>query len=131
MRCITTDIEATQARTRLDKECVRLLDEDTPLAATQRRLESAHRERDAAYGLTPTATEPSWVAKVCARGTTLGRALGVVPPVYDMLVKNMRTTEVAGEGLEFLQGEELQQQQHRIVSFSPLQMHNISASTPS
>lgn len=57
------------------------------------------------YGFTPAMAEPSRVTEVRARGGAISHALGVVQPVYDTLVKNMRATE----GLELLQGKELQQ----------------------
>ena len=51
------------------------------LAATQRRLESIQRERDAAHGFTPAAAESSRVAEVQTHGGAIGRAVGVVLPV--------------------------------------------------
>ena len=60
------------------------------LAATQHRLDSAQLERNAAYGFTPPAAEPSRVTDVRARGSAIGRALGAIPTVYKTPVKNMR-----------------------------------------
>lgn len=93
---------------------MRLLDEATTLVDTQRRLEPAQRERDAAYVFTLTAVEPSWVADVRARCGALGRTLGMVPPIYDTPVKNILTVEAAAADLESLQGEELLQRQQRV-----------------
>ena len=90
---IGTDIDASnvaEARTRLEEDRQRLLDLTKTLAATQRRLDSAQLERNAAYGFTPTVAEPSRVADVRARGGAIGRAFGTIPRVYETLVKNMR-----------------------------------------
>ena len=67
-----------------------MLDLSETLAATQRRLDAAQLEHNAAYGFAPAAAEPSWVADVCARGGVIGRALGAVPTVYETPTKNMR-----------------------------------------
>jgi hypothetical protein len=90
---ITADADGTdtaQARAQLDEERKRLRDEAETLAAMQRRLESVQRERDAVYGFTPAAAEPSRIDEVQTRGAAIGRALGAAPPVYDTPVKNMR-----------------------------------------
>ena len=67
---IGTDIDASniaEARTRLDEDRQRLLDLTETLAATQRRLDSAQLEHNAAYGFTPDVPEPSRVADMRAR----------------------------------------------------------------
>jgi len=106
--------DAAQTRAQLDEERKRLRDTAETLAAVQRRLESAQRERDAAYGLTPTAAEPSRIDEVRTRGAAIGRALGAAPPVYDTPVKNMRAAQAAAVGLEQLRGEELQERLQRM-----------------
>src|SRR3990170_5029017 len=80
----------------------------------RRRLESVQREYDSVHGFTPAAAEPSWVAEVRIRGGAIGRALGAGRPVYDTPIKNMRAAQAAMADLEFLEGEELLQQQQRI-----------------
>ena len=90
---IGTDVDATnvaEARTQLEERRQQMLDLSETLAATQRRLDAAQLERDAAYGFTPAAAEPSRVADVRARGGAIGRALGAVPTVYETPAKNMR-----------------------------------------
>ena len=77
-----------------------MLDLSETLAATQRRLDAAQLERDAAYGFTPAAAGPSWVADVRARGGAIGRALGAVPTVYETPAKNMRAAQAAAVGLD-------------------------------
>ena len=107
---IGTDIDASniaEARTRLDEDRQRLLDLTETLAATQRRLDSAQLERNAAYGFTPAAPEPSWVANVQARGGAIGRAFGALPPVYETPAKNMRSAQAAAADMDQLTGEEL------------------------
>ena len=91
-----------------------LLLEATELTATRCRLESSQREFDSAHGLTPPAAEPSRVAEVQIRGGALGRALGTGRPIYDTPIKNMRAAQAVIADLEFLEGEELLQQQQRI-----------------
>ena len=89
---IGTDVDATnvaEARTQLEERRQQMLDLSVTLAATQRGLDAAQLERNAAYGFTPTAAEPSWAANVCARGGAIGRALGAVPTVYENPTKNM------------------------------------------
>ena len=98
----------------LDEDRQRLLDLTETLAATQRRLNSAQLERDAAYGLTPAAPEPSRVADVRARGGAIGCAFGALPPVYKTPVKNMRAAQAAAVGLDQLAGEELQDRLKRV-----------------
>ena len=59
---IGTDVDATnvaEARTQLEERRQQMLDLSETLAATQRRLDAAQLERDAAYGFTPAAAEPS------------------------------------------------------------------------
>ena len=66
---IGTDIDASniaKVRTHLNDVRQRLLDLTETLAATQRRLDSAQLERNAAYGFTPAAPEPSRVADMRA-----------------------------------------------------------------
>ena len=84
------------------------------LASTQRRLDSAQLERNAAYGFTTTAAEPSRVADVRALGGAIGRALGAIPTVYETLVKNMRAAQAAATGLDQLTGEELKERIKRM-----------------
>ena len=60
-----------------------MLDQSETLATTQRRLDAAQLERNAAYGFRPAAAEPSRVVDVCTRGGATGRALGTVPTVYE------------------------------------------------
>ena len=58
---IGTDVDATnvaEARTQLEERRQQMLDLSETLAATQRRLDAAQLERDAAYGFTPAAAEP-------------------------------------------------------------------------
>ena len=107
---IGTNIDASdidEARTRLDEDCQRLLDLTETLAATRRHLDSAQLERDAAFGFTPAAPEPSRVIDVRARGGAIGRAFCALPPVYETPVKNMRAAQAAAVGLDQLTGEEL------------------------
>ena len=59
---IGTDVDATnvaEARTQLEERRQQMLDLSETLAATQRRLDAAQLERDAAYGFTPAAAKPS------------------------------------------------------------------------
>ena len=84
-----------------------MLDLSEMLAATQHRLDAAQLERNAAYGFTPAAAEPSQVADVRTCGGAIGRALGAVRTVYETLVKNMRAAEAAAVGLDQPTGEEL------------------------
>lgn len=68
---IGTDVDATniaEARAQLEERRQPMLDLSEMLAATQRRLDSAQLERNAAYGFTPAAAEPSRVADVRVRG---------------------------------------------------------------
>ena len=109
---IGTDVDATnvaEARTQLEERRQQMLDLSETLAATQRRLDAAQLERDAAYGFTPAAAEPSRVADVRARGGAIGRALGAVPTVYETPAKNMRAAQAAAVGLDQLAGEELKE----------------------
>ena len=90
---IGTDVDATnvaEARTQLEERRQQMLDLSETLAATQRRLDAAQLEHDAAYGFMPAAAEPSRVTDVRARGRAIGRALGAVPTVYETPTKNMR-----------------------------------------
>ena len=69
---IGSDIDASniaEAQTRLDEDRQRLLDLTGTLAATQRRLDSAQLERNAAYGFTPDVPR----AKLGRRCAGLGR----------------------------------------------------------
>ena len=109
---IGTDVDATnvaEARTQLEERRQQMLDLSETLAATQRRLDAAQLERDAAYGFTPAAAEPSRVADVRARGGGIGRALGTVPTVYETPTKNMGAAQAAAVGLDQLAGEELKE----------------------
>jgi len=109
---IGTNVDATniaEARTQLEERRQQMLDLSETLAATQRRLDAAQLERDAAYGFTPAAAEPSRVADVRARGGAIGRALGAVPTVYETPAKNMRAAQAAAAGLDQLAGEELKE----------------------
>ena len=81
---IATDVYASniaEARTWLEEDRQRLLDLTETLAAMQRRLDSAQLERNAAYGFTPAAAEPSRVTDVRARGGGIGHAFGAIPPI--------------------------------------------------
>ena len=81
---IATDVDASnvaETLARLEEDCRRLLDLSETLNAMQRRLDSTQLERNAAYGFTPDAPEPGWVADVRARGSKIGSAFGAVPPV--------------------------------------------------
>ena len=86
-----------------------MLDLSEMLATTQRFLDAAQLECNAAYGFTPAAAEPSRDADVRARGGAIGRALGAVPTVYETPVKNMPAAEAAAVGLDQLAGEELKE----------------------
>nr|XP_040243996.1 uncharacterized protein LOC120963429 [Aegilops tauschii subsp. strangulata] len=117
---IATDVDATNAaetQARLEEDLQRLLDLSETLAAMQHRPDSAQRERDATYGFTSTAAEPSRVADVQARGGAIGRALGAIPPVYETPVKNMHAAQEDAVSLDQLQGEELKDRLQRVNEF--------------
>ena len=100
---IGTNVDATnvaEARTQLEDRRQQMLDLSETLAATQRRLDAAQLERDAAYGFTPAAADPSRVVDVRARGGAIGRAFGAVWTVYKTPVKNMRAAEAAAVDLD-------------------------------
>ena len=86
-----------------------MLDLSETLAATQRRLDAAQLERDAAYGFTPAVAGPSRVTDMHARGGAIGRALDAVPTVYVTPAKNMRAAQAAAVDLDQLTGEEMKE----------------------